>query len=204
MGLSLACKYSQSTFTSNANQNSRGVSVFQKYDDHSESFTDESDNEGECSNVASGSHKPLTRSSIKPRLLFPVGQKHKIRDSLSHDTEDEEADTDIENPLPTTPKSFFKSETMTPKASIFVPVSPPTTTRASRSKRHDMTKPPVTPTNDEKNWTPSPITRVSRHGSDDKRCHSYQRSESTVEKHFGKRPCEQIIKSGTNKKFRLR
>lgn len=87
---------------------------------------------------------PLTRSSIKPRLLFPTAQQVKAREMRSQATEDEEeAITDIEEPNSlSTPKGQMDNLVTTPKAPKFAPVSPPTTSRATRSKQMDMTSSP--------------------------------------------------------------
>jgi len=76
---------------------------------------------------------PLTRSSIKPRLLFPVPKP----DGMD---EDEEAVTDVEDattedaPLdPQTPTKPRHEQLNTPDAPKFAPVSPPDTKRTTRS-----------------------------------------------------------------------
>lgn len=91
----------------------------------------------------------LTRSSIKPRLLFPTQEKKK---EISHDTDEEEAATDIEdhaNPTIVEPvtepeeeqtqtpqEPQEKTEPDTPAAPRFAPASPPASARATRvSKR---------------------------------------------------------------------
>jgi hypothetical protein len=83
----------------------------------------------------------ITRSSIKPRLLFPPQQTKKS----SHDIDEEEATTDIEDhpisaivdpevPAVETPDDAAVHDT--PSAPRFAPASPPTTARATRvSKR---------------------------------------------------------------------
>ncbi|KAH8196492.1 hypothetical protein TruAng_009356 [Truncatella angustata] len=86
-----------------------------------------------------------TRSSMKPRLLFPRQAKPKV----SLETDDEEAATDIEDhvladnaepevqePEVETPTLEEPAEPDTPSAPRFAPASPPTTARATRvSKR---------------------------------------------------------------------
>lgn len=82
-----------------------------------------------------------TRSSIKPRLLFPPQERQK----LNHNTDDEEAATDIEDHVLTVDAEVEKSRIETPDeisapdtplAPRFAPASPPTTARATRvSKR---------------------------------------------------------------------
>jgi hypothetical protein len=76
--------------------------------------------------VPSNLRGPRTRSSLKPRLLFAPPPRE-------HTTEDEEADTDIDETL-ATPRRQGGSKIATPKAPKFAPVSPPTTARTTRSK----------------------------------------------------------------------
>jgi hypothetical protein len=92
-------------------------------------------------------HRPLTRSSIKPRLLFPTPQQVKAKEMRSQVTDDEEADTDIETPLTPT----VDDEVATPKAPRFsaAMASPPTTGRATRSKDVDMSSSPAGPNGDD-------------------------------------------------------
>jgi hypothetical protein len=83
-----------------------------------------------------------TRSSIKPRLLFQTLRKGKS--VAAHNSEDEEAITDIEDhamtetredePAGKTPLED-QSAPDTPKAPRFAPASPPTTARTTRVTR---------------------------------------------------------------------
>lgn len=82
-------------------------------------------------------HKPLTRSSVKPRLLFSRGQLTRPLEPDSHNVEDEEADTDIEDSVLCS-QNFRTKEVTTPKTSKFAPASPPTTIRVTRSKKLDL------------------------------------------------------------------
>lgn len=84
----------------------------------------------------------LTRSSIKPRLLFPTPEQTAVREKNSQftDDDDEEAVTDIEEPLndASTPIEQDDGFAITPTAPRFAPFSPPSTARATRSgKRVD-------------------------------------------------------------------
>ncbi|KAI3398953.1 hypothetical protein diail_7980 [Diaporthe ilicicola] len=82
------------------------------------------------------------RLEVKPRLLFPTAKSHNEND-LVHP--DEEADTDIEQPLvgetddvsarAETPVDASEEKVNTPKAPKFAPASPPDTSRATRSKK---------------------------------------------------------------------
>lgn len=85
----------------------------------------------------------ITRSSIKPRLLFPTEEKDNAI-VTDHNTEDEEAATDIEDHIFVdaedavdveeesyqTPKKLVAPGT--PAAPRYAPASPPTTGRATR------------------------------------------------------------------------
>lgn len=85
--------------------------------------------------------RPLTRSSVKPRLLFPRHQP---------DTQDDdEALTDVEDSCatnepapPQTPKNVDCTRVKTPDAPRFAPISPPDTkwtTRSTNKLAHDVT-----------------------------------------------------------------
>ena len=89
---------------------------------------------------------PLTRSSIKPRLLFPTSQQIKAKEARSQVTEDEEeATTDIEDP-----SAMDEEEKITtPKPPRFAPASPPTTARVTRSKDVLMSSPARPASDDE-------------------------------------------------------
>lgn len=76
----------------------------------------------------------LSRSSMKPRLLFPTAkQVQDKKQNLVYTTEDEEAITDIEDASGLeTPREQTYETTSTPKAPMFAPASPPTTARVTR------------------------------------------------------------------------
>ncbi|KAL9632608.1 MAG: hypothetical protein Q9164_005215 [Protoblastenia rupestris] len=83
--------------------------------------------------------RPLTRSSLKPRLLFPTAQQRAERDAAA--LEAEEAPTDIEDHHMTQPE-----EVVTPVKKSFTPATPPTTghaTRSSTKKLRDATLSPL-------------------------------------------------------------
>ncbi|ATY66927.1 hypothetical protein A9K55_000777 [Cordyceps militaris] len=81
--------------------------------------------------------QPLTRSSVKPRLLFPP----KRQEQSEADLEDEEATTDVEDEvkqritrsIPETPTKSRKATAKTPEAPRYAPASPPETRRTTRS-----------------------------------------------------------------------
>lgn len=130
---------------------SRGKKIFRKFSEQADgSISTQSDggqNEAEAGMLAgdeSRLRRPLTRSAIRPRLLFPVGDKGK--GALNHDEDDEEAVTDIEDHVtiqetaddaalfgPQTPRKLVDGPVPgTPEAPKFG-VSPPTTARVTRS-----------------------------------------------------------------------
>ncbi|KAK8044917.1 hypothetical protein PG993_004941 [Apiospora rasikravindrae] len=101
-----------------------------------------------------GPSRRLTRSSVQPRLLFP--SKAKGKEVVEHNTEDEEAATDIEDHVVIENKDdkdavetpAEKPMPGTPTAPRFAPASPPSTTRTTRlSKRlEDSVTPMKRPT----------------------------------------------------------
>ena len=134
---------------------SRGKKMFRKFTDVDDAGAqDEDDNDDALDeDVPSSLRRPLTRSSIKPRLLFPSTEP---RETRSHNTEDEEADTDIEDPMDTsTSLDQIDDQVATPKAPKFAPATPPTTIRATRSKNVDFNgSPGAAATDSEHNSTP--------------------------------------------------
>ena len=119
------------------NLDSRGKKEFRKFSDNDDaSGSTEGVDEGENGlegAVESNLRRPLTRSSVKPRLLFPVKSNDKV-------DEDEEAVTDIEDHSlpqpeeadPQTPSDPADDAPGTPLAPKFAPASPPATTRTTR------------------------------------------------------------------------
>lgn len=106
--------------------------------------------------VESPRRRPMTRSSIKPRLLFPMPTPAPVRQEPSN-IDEEEAETDIEEPIPAkdemeleegephTPFDLVEAPD-TPVAPKFAPtmqVTPPTTQRTTRhgTKSVDETTP---------------------------------------------------------------
>ncbi|KHN99119.1 uncharacterized protein MAM_02817 [Metarhizium album ARSEF 1941] len=105
----------------------RGKKFFRKFSepDHAEEIIASGDDS------ESRLSRPLTRASVKPRLLFPT--------SKTTTEEDEEALTDVEevNMIdeqdPQTPKKAHLISAKTPEAPKYAPVSPPDTKRTTRS-----------------------------------------------------------------------
>ncbi|KAI2610599.1 hypothetical protein GGR54DRAFT_374385 [Hypoxylon sp. NC1633] len=128
----------------------RGKRFFRK-------FSDEEEAEGEGAVEGQGTvneqnMRPLTRSSVKPRLLFPSAHKGKnvvktVTKNVAKPTteDDEEAITDIEDHVfgtaeedtqveaPATPTVMVREKAVTPDAPKFAPVSPPSTGRVTRT-----------------------------------------------------------------------
>lgn len=129
---------------------SRGKKIFRKFaEEESDSEPlDHKDLDVDLS--AKNLERPLTRSSIKPRLLFPTAEQVKAKVSRSQVTEDEEeAITDIEELAPLSSSDHTVGMFTTPKAPKFVPVSPPTTARVTRSKGPCMGSSPVEETSED-------------------------------------------------------
>ncbi|CZT43090.1 uncharacterized protein RSE6_03076 [Rhynchosporium secalis] len=149
----------------------RGKKVFRKFgeDDDHQFFANETDSEDEVDDqtLTTNLRRPLTRSSLKPRLLFPTAEQSGTRETRSHNTEDEEADTDIEEPMNSlsTPLDQIDDITATPKAPRFGPVTPPTTARATRSRKAEVCSSPADPTSDDEPAPSSPILRSHRPSS---------------------------------------
>lgn len=124
---------------------SRGKKIYRKFPNDSSEHNDTINLED--SERESSSTRPLTRSSIKPRLLFPRKQPGHERTVPTID--DEEALTDIEDPQDhemTDPED--EKEMVTPlNASAFSPPTPPTTGHATRAgtKKAAFGSPPDPP-----------------------------------------------------------
>lgn len=162
----------------------------------------EGDNEDEANAqlediVPRALHRPLTRSSIKPRLLFPSAEQTRAKQSRTHTTDDEEADTDIEEThLSCTPMDQMDEIISTPKAPRFGPVSPPTTTRATRSKKVDMSSSPAEPTSDDD----EPMLRGRRSGGKISPFDSWQRVKKPAA--TKKREGDTLSRRGGDKRLR--
>jgi len=117
---------------------SRGRKQFRKFTEMDEPSSREGLDEGEGgleSAVESPTKRHFTRSSIKPRLLFPSANSDE-----SQILDEEEAATDIEDHVlagmeadePETPTEMITKTPDTPEAPRFAPASPPTTVRTTR------------------------------------------------------------------------
>jgi hypothetical protein len=130
-------------------KNSRGKKVLRKFSQvEAEGSPEPEEVSGDLADSFDSSlpdhlRSPLTRSSLKPRLLFPSAKKTKVQDESTVDEEiivsksDEEAATDIEDngELITPMAEDDKKLGMTPSAPRFGAGTPPTTARATRSQK---------------------------------------------------------------------
>lgn len=129
---------------------SRGKKVFRKFQDrpgHEPAGAPTSSDEDVRRQAGSVAHRPVTRSSLKPRLLFQEEIKQR---ELARQQEDEEAMTDIEVPMPT--PSGRKSRRISHHGDAHAeedrdttPVATSATTRSTRRKlfSHAPHPPPI-------------------------------------------------------------
>ena len=143
MGWSMFCKFAASTVTDSrlTNSPSRGKKVFRRFpgetDELAESasiLSSDSWDDAEVEVSTSPRLRPFTRSSIKPRLLFPTAEQQQARESMA-DLVDEEAITDIEEHESEiiAPVETEESVLVTPVKAFFTPASPPMTGHLTRS-----------------------------------------------------------------------
>ncbi|KAI0391937.1 hypothetical protein F5Y17DRAFT_460349 [Xylariaceae sp. FL0594] len=147
----------------------RGKKIFRKFSEVNSLQRDDDDGDAEADEIETENadqprrRGPMTRSSIKPRLLFPRMAKGKEAASTSQEHEDEEAVTDIEDhvldgaeeaqtPEPETPVNVDEEQVKTPAAPRFAPASPPPTSRVTRST--DKVRDADTPMKKAKNSSP--------------------------------------------------
>ncbi|KAL3962565.1 hypothetical protein ACCO45_004088 [Purpureocillium lilacinum] len=112
----------------------RGKKFFRKFAENESAEAEEEEGEASGADVELELTRPLTRSSVKPRLLFPS------KKTDENDVEDEEAVTDVEDmfmsdepAVPQTPQKSSAVPAKTPEAPKYAPVSPPDTRRTTRS-----------------------------------------------------------------------
>lgn len=107
---------------------SRGKKIYRKFPNDRSDTSNLGDGEHESSTMRS-----LTRSSIKPRLLFPT--KQQLHERSVPTIDDEEAPTDIEDPQDHEMTDLEdEKEIITPvKASVYSPTTPPATGHATRA-----------------------------------------------------------------------
>ena len=100
--------------------------------------------------AGAAAQRPLTRSAIKPRLLFPSEEQQRERERGTDDV-DEEAVTDIEMGNVEITANGTTEDLTTPVKDRFIhkPATPPSTTRATRMKKAPTSAP-------EESMTPIP------------------------------------------------
>ena len=105
----------------------RGKKIFRKFPNE-----DTDDDPVSASDPETSTVRPLTRSSIKPRLLFPTAKQRQEREAAA--VEDEEATTDLEEPHDHDMTGAEEAQPTTPvKPTSFSPATPPTTDHATRA-----------------------------------------------------------------------
>lgn len=120
----------------------RGRKIFRKFNDGPPSdFSDDAHLSEQETRRRAGTdvHRPFTRSSIKPRLLFPNEDQRRERE-LAADEVDEEAVTDIEIPVPSPARKrrAKPDEAVTPIKQSFHPATPPSTERVKKGRKKDV------------------------------------------------------------------
>ena len=120
----------------------RGRKVFRKFHDDAPSGASEAEQEDELSaddsqvrrQIGHEARRPLTRSSIKPRLLFQAEIKERNR-ANGIEEDDEEATTDIEAPPATPSRSKGKGAVQAPSLAT----TPPPTVRKIKKGKSNVT-----------------------------------------------------------------
>lgn len=124
---------------------SRGKKIFRKFDDNREDeeahvslFDSDEWHDSEIDGESTPPLRPFTRSSIKPRLLFPTEEQRRARETQA-EFADEEAVTDIEeHQLLDREMTDLTGDTeeevaITPVKLTFIPASPPASGRTTRA-----------------------------------------------------------------------
>lgn len=110
---------------------SRGKKVLRRFDNAADSNEDDDDNLSDLEvrrKAGASATRRFTRSTIKPRLLFPSEEQRRAREAAEE--ADEEAVTDIEVPQP--------KAAVTPVKQQLHPTTPPSTGRSKRgSAEHE-------------------------------------------------------------------
>jgi len=120
----------------------RGRKVFRKF--HDDPLTDASDDDRDLPidekllrrQAGPAARRPLTRSSIKPRLLFQAEIKQRNLEN-GIDEDDEEAETEIEAPVATPSRRKGKAP-VPPIESAREATPPPTVRKPKRGTLHDL------------------------------------------------------------------
>ena len=148
---------------------------------------------------------PVTRSTVKPRILFPNEEQKKMRAHKAEDgepkTEDDEADTDIEDLMDlSAAKGKIDNSATNSTALELAHASSPTTTRAARSKHVDLSSSLGAPTSDDEHLR-TPPKHNARRTANVSPCAELSRSaKAKVNKN--KREGEALTRGGGGKKLR--
>lgn len=173
MEWSTSCKfqlYDHNSATGAKLSFSRGKKIFRKFVDD----TDDWDESEITADNTSSRARPFTRSSIKPRLLFPTEEQRQMRNA-SADYVDEEATTEVEEQDEVVDSEMTDVEASTDKEVLITPVketaepaSPPASGRATRGSTRKVSAPePV-------EYLPTNTTRMKKASPFD----SWQRSKA--------------------------
>ncbi|GAB7352555.1 hypothetical protein MBLNU459_g2940t1 [Dothideomycetes sp. NU459] len=122
----------------------RGRKIFRRFESPSGQHEEDDGQDAAVSDTANLKRKagavasrPFTRSSLKPRLLFPTEEQ--IHERLADPHDDEEAVTDIEEERLPRPTPKIARDLVTPAKTIsFTPATPPSSHRAVRSASKKM------------------------------------------------------------------
>lgn len=118
--------------------NSRGKKIFRRFTEPDSDDSGHTDLSGSSSQrrlkhrAGAAAQRPLTRSAIKPRLLFPSEDQLHEREQGAEE-HDSEAVTDVE--MHNTSNPTAKPKTTPTQALVQPPTSPPSTLRSTRSKK---------------------------------------------------------------------
>lgn len=138
---------------------SRGKKIFRKFDDdredeeaHVNLFDSDEWHDSEIDGESTPPLRLFTRSSIKPRLLFPTEEQRRARETQA-EMADEEAITDIEeHRLLDSEMTDIAGDTeeevaVTPVKPTFIPASPPASGRTTRaaSRKAALDSSPLAP-----------------------------------------------------------
>ncbi len=177
---------------------SRGKQVFRKFEDMDapDYYNEDGIDEAEFDEVLPSSLRgPVTRSTVKPRILFPSEEQKKMR---SHKTEvrepkpeDEEADR----------KDLSAAKGKIDNSFELAAASSPTTTWAARSKHVDLSSFPGAPTSDDEHLR-TPPKHNARRTANASPCAELKRSRSAKAKVNKKREGEPLARGGGGKKLR--
>ncbi|KAK5673676.1 hypothetical protein LTS12_029805, partial [Elasticomyces elasticus] len=133
----------------------RGKKMFRKFNDPIESDGEEEDDDDlgllaarpDLLETSVSDVRPLTRSSIKPRVLFPSAAKTSTPQQDHPSDVDEEAATDIEDHAKDTDDAAEQTADPSESATTVVPTSPGTSrSLRPRAKREEVDQHETTPT----------------------------------------------------------